>query len=264
MPFLPFSRRSRVIRRGGIAAGIAVITVISVGLAMPSTSAAPARPAGASQVSPSTLVREWLAALGPANQNLPKIEAALKALPITATDAQVEEIVAPVAGLVKPIEALLPSRRPVHVASTSLEALATPTFSSPSGCGSGSYTSVSGGAKLVMGGQTYSNGFQFATDGSNCVDNWTWHIGGLFKTFRAIIGLDVTNTTAGSISFLGPNGKPLSFRAGNKAVTILNLVSGVPTNVVLSVAHDQNFIIVTSGTSGGSSTVDFANDALTA
>ena len=46
MPFLPFSRRSGVIRRGGIAAGIAMIAVISVGLAMPSTSAAPARPAG--------------------------------------------------------------------------------------------------------------------------------------------------------------------------------------------------------------------------
>jgi hypothetical protein len=209
-------------------------------------------------------VKEWLAALGPANQRLPKIEAALKALPITATDAQIARIVAPVAGLIKPIEALVP--RAPSAKTTSLEAIAVPTISNPQGCyADATYKSVSQGAILAMGGKTYSRGFQLTTDYNSCRALWTWHIGGSFATFKALIGLNATDTIAASVSFLGPDQKPLSFNADGQSVTVLNLVSGVPTNVTLSITGDQNFVIqMFCAHRGTSALIDLANDTLIA
>ena len=269
MPFLPFSRRSGVIRRGGIAAGIAMIAVISVGLAMPSTSAAPARPAGASQVSPSTLVSEWLAALGPASENFPKIETALKALPITATTAQVESIVAPVAGLVKPIEALVPSKLSPPSHATSLEALGTPTLA----MGGGSdlvYRSASAGATLVIGGKTYNHGFQVKTDWDGDKDTLTWPIGGAFQTFTAKVGLNTNNLQSAELAFLQPTGKPLTFTADGRSVTQITLISGVapnipgiPTNIKMTIRGDQYLIMEIIDRNGSSAVVDVADDTLT-
>jgi hypothetical protein len=239
-----------------------MIAVISVGLAIPSTSAAPARPADASQVSPSTLVKEWIAALDPVNQDLPKIEAALKALPITATDAQIARVVAPVAGLIKPIEALVP-RPVVKTTSTSLEALGSPNLTT-SGCSGGRYASVSQGARLVMGGKIYGHGFQVHTSpGGGCIDHWTWNIGGKYQTFTALVGLDESETTpTGSVSFMGPNGTPLPFTANGEMLFKLKILSDMPTLVNMSIIGDQKFVFVTT-TNGNSGTIDFANDGLT-
>jgi len=234
------------------------MTAVSVGLAMPSPTAMTARPAASSAVGSSALVSEWIAALGPADENFPKIEAALKALPITATNAQVATIVAPVAGLVKPIEALL---HPVKT--TALEALGAPTYSS--NCSGGGYESVSGGGTVRMGGQTYDRGFELVDVRTGCVDHWTWHIGGLFQTFTAVVGIDESDTYPASVAFLGPNGKFLTFSADGQSVTVLPLVSGLPTNVTVNIAGNQNFVLVGRGTGGSSSPpahIDVANDAL--
>jgi len=227
---------------------------------MPSTAATTAHPATGSAASPGALVSKWIAALDPANQKLPKIETALKALPITATNAQVATIIAPVAGLVKPIETLL---LPPPAKTMALESLGAPTYSS--NCGGGGYESVSGGSTVRIGGQTYDRGFELVDVRSGCVDHWIWHIGGLFRTFTALVGIDESDSYPASVAFVGPNGKFLTFSADGQSVTVLPLVSGLPTNVTVNIAGNQNFVLVGRGTGGSSSPpahIDVANDAL--
>jgi len=156
-----------------------------------------------------------------------------------------------------------PSPPPLRRTS-SLEALGTPSFSSPTHCSEGTYTSTAQNAKLMMGGQSYSQGFQFHTDGSNCIDHWTWHIRGKFWTFSSLVGLDSSNSTVATISLLGPNGSPLTLNANGRSTTSVDLASGVATRISLNIKGLQNLAVVTSGTSGASATIDFANDVLAA
>ena len=99
---------------------------------------------------------------------------------------------------------------------TSLEALGPPTqgnIGSDQGCYG--YATTAGGATLQMGGESYGEGFQLATNiACSGTWAWTWHIGGRYRTFTALLGLDSTNPTAAPIVFVGPNGKPLTFTRG--------------------------------------------------
>jgi Protein kinase domain len=149
----------------------------------------------------------------------------------------------------------------------------TPTVTQVSGCGGHSYASVSDGAKLVMAGQTYQHGFQIVTDeycggaGPVAEDEWAWHIGTIYKTFAAVVGLDSTNSTGVELEFLGSNNKPLEFIADGQSVKSINLVAGAPTDIELSLTSVTNFIAETllsqSARTGGpepQATVDFADD----
>ncbi len=196
MAFTVVSHRSKVTRRGFVAA-ITVTTSLSVGLATSSTSATAVRPSASSAANPGTLTQQWLAALGPGVQAFPKIEHELKVLPVTATDAQVERIVAPVAGLVEPVVALL---SPPNAETASLESLGMPSEgigvpAPEQPCGGDrrgyGYNSVGKGAHLQMAGRIYLQGFQITTNG-NCGGTyaWGWHVGHSYRTFTALVGLD--------------------------------------------------------------------------
>ena len=65
---------------------------------------------------------------------------------------------------------------------------------------------------------------------------------------------------------MGPNGKFLTFRADGRSVTVLPLVSGLPTDVTVNIAGDEDFDLVGRGTgvSGSPAHLDIANDALIA
>ena len=146
---------------------------------------------------------------------------------------------------------------------TSLEALGPPTqgnIGSDQGCYG--YATTAGGATLQMGGESYREGFQLTTNiACSGTWAWTWHIGGRYRTFTALLGLDSTNPTAAPIVFVGPNGKPLTFTADGRLVKGLTLYAGVPTNISISVIGYLNFILKTTA---GGVTIDFANDSLTA
>jgi hypothetical protein len=251
----------RAFRSGPYAVGVAVVVALSFGLAA-TTSAAPALPVARSTSTTAALVKKWLAAPGPASPQFPKIEAALKALPASATAAQVAKVTAPVGGLLTPIENLLPSPYPT------LEGLGTPTISEQSkGLCTGtdpSYESASGGAKLKMAGQIYKDGFHIVTDENSCfppfTDTFSWHIGGLFQRLTALVGLDESDSTSTVLGFLGPDGKGLTFSADGRSVTSVTLMSGVPTRINISIKGDLKFVIQASS---GGATVDFANDSLT-
>ena len=122
---------------------------------------------------------------------------------------------------------LAPTRRsasraqtPLYGATTSLEALGSPPQGEPGrdqGCSC--FRSVSDGAELQLGGETYREGFQLTTN-IMCAGTWTWtwQIGGMYRTFTALVGLDSTNPMAAGLVFLGPDGKPLTFTANGQSV----------------------------------------------
>ncbi len=227
-----------------------------VGLSVAPVTAAGVKPIPASAASGSAANR-WLHALGPAAEQLPQIENALKKLPATASAPQVLRIVRPVGGLVQPINTLLSLQDPLP---TSLEALGAPSTT----CG-GAADKVSRGVKLTMAGRTYSSGLQLIVNYANfdhdCTDSWRWHLGPQFQKFTAEVGLDESDTLAASLAFLGPTGKPLGFTADGQTVNELDLYVGEPTNITIDVSGIMNFAILSN--SNAASTIDFVNDSLT-
>jgi hypothetical protein len=160
--------------------------------------------------------------------------------------------------------------RPSHI--SSLQALGAATSQELSGCDGRSYKSVSDGAKLRMAGNTYHRGFQIRTDqfcggaGPIAQETWSWHVAGLFTKLTALVGLDSTNSTGATLRFLGPDNKPLKFTADGASVSVTNLVSGVPTKIVLDLNGALNVKVETTVTIPGPesrATMDFANDILT-
>lgn len=146
---------------------------------------------------------------------------------------------------------------------TSLEALGQPTEALGAKNFDGAcygYKSASQGAHLVMAHTTYHRGFQVTTL-NVCGGAWTWawHIGGQYRAFTAKVGLDSTDTRPATLSFVGPTGRPLSFRADGHAVKQTVLISGLPTDVTINLVGALNLVIRTTA---AGATLDFANDAL--
>jgi hypothetical protein len=114
-----------------------------------------------------------------------------------------------------------------------------------------------------MGRATYRSGFQVTTDPVfPCGGTWTWawHIANDYRTFTAYVGLGSGDTQPAILSFPGPSGKPLTFRADGYLVKQALLVAGLPTKVSINVAGAVDLVVETT-TSGA--TIDFGNDALT-
>ena len=235
-----------------------VSLVPASGIATASVVAASEQPATSSAGAANPLVQQWLAVLGPLGQHFASIESELKALKPTATDAQVEAAVAPVAGLLGPVEALSSAPQ-----ATALESLGPPSegfevAATATNCYS--YRTAAQGVDLEMGGQDFTHGFQVGVnDGCRGAWSWAWHIAGMYRTFSASIGLGLGNTGVAMLSFLGANGKPLQFSADGRAVNTVPLIAGLPTKIKFSVAGALNLVIRT--TSPGV-TINFANDAL--
>ena len=120
-----------------------------------------------SQTAPAELAREYLAALAPAGAQITKAEAALKALPPTATMAQVQAIVAPLRNPLVPLyrlQGLSATAVPPGPASggTSLEALGRPTHTG-NGNGSESGSASPLLSSLIVDFRTFAAGLVKAT-----------------------------------------------------------------------------------------------------
>jgi hypothetical protein len=152
---------------------------------------------------------------------------------------------------------------PASVLPTSLEAMGQPTEDMGAKNFTGTcygYKNALEGAHLVMANSVYHHGFQVTT-GNFCSGTWTWawHIGGHYLAFTAEVGLATTDTRPATLSFVGPAGRPLSFRADGHSVKQTVLISGLPTKITMNLVGALNFVVETTA---AGATIDFANDVL--
>jgi hypothetical protein len=113
---------------------------------------------------------------------------------------------------------------------------------------------------------TFHSGYQVTTTslyGFNCRGawTWTWHLAGLYRTFRASVGFPVGVTGPAGLAFLSPQGTLLSFTADGHVVQRVTLVAGQPTDISMNITGLLNFVLRTT-TAGV--TIAFADDMLTA
>jgi hypothetical protein len=159
------------------------------------------------------LAQQYLAALGPAGTAISTAEAKLKALPITASVAQVKAVVAPLPKALGPLEALVKSSAPSPTGA-SLQSLGNPTIVGQSGVKCNSYSTRASGGHLVIGGVEYQDGFQMIGS-QNCLERYagyTWQIGKKYTSLTAQVGYDLNNSCTGStVKFLGNGSEPLPF-----------------------------------------------------
>ncbi len=146
----------------------------------------------------------------------------------------------------------------------SLEGLGQPTEGfgiqdSQAGCYG--YKTVAEGAHLQMAGTTYNRGFQTTTSAyCGSIWTWAWHVGGHYRNFSALVGLDATYAGMASLSFIGSTGNPIPFHADGHLVQRTTLISGLPTAISVKLTGVLNFGIETTT---GATTIDFGNDDLT-
>jgi len=114
---------------------------------------------------------------------------------------------------------------------------------------------------MVIGGKQYREGFQVSTLKMCLGGNWTWtwHIAALYSDFTACVGLASGDTDPATLSFLGPSGNPMPFRADGRLVRQTTLFAGLPTNVFVGTAQLLNLTIRTT-TSGA--VIGFGDDSL--
>ncbi len=159
------------------------------------------------------LAQQYLAALGPAGTAISTAEARLKALPITASVAQVQAVVAPLPKALGPLEALVKSGAPSPTR-TSLQSRGSPTIVGQEDVNCNGYSTPASGGHLVIAGTEYQDGFQMFGP-YHCDEayaGYTWQIGTKYKSFQAQVGYDLNNSCKGSsVKFLGNGSDPLPF-----------------------------------------------------
>jgi hypothetical protein len=147
-------------------------------------------PAAQMPVSGATLAQQYLADLKPAATGIAAAEAKLRALPVTASVAQVRAIVAPLAPELAKVESLSASQPAAATTGPGLETLGHPTVAFSGFCGaSAKYASSSKGAVLQVGYTRYRSGFQ--SSGSFGCRGWindTWSVPGKYTHFTADVG----------------------------------------------------------------------------
>jgi len=191
-----------------------------------------------SSTSGATLAQQYLAALGPAGTAISTAEAKLKALPITASLAQVKAVVAPLPKAVGPLEALIKSTGPSPTG-TSLQSLGKPSILGQDGAKCNGYTTPASGGHLVVDGIEYQDGFQMfvpppCTGAENHVQ-YTWQIGTKYTSLTAQVGYDLTNSCTGMVvRFLGNDGERLPFTSNGRITETLT----IPAKGLASVSVD--------------------------
>jgi hypothetical protein len=187
------------------------------------------------------LAQHYLAALGPAGRAISTAETQLKALPITASVAQVKAVVASLPTALGPLEALVKSGAP-SPRGTSLESLGNPTILGQNGLKCSSYTTPALGGQLIVNNTLFRDGFQMITP-APCYNSernaeWTWQIGTKYTNLTAQFGYDLSNSCRGLaatlIKFLGNDGEPLPFKFNGQftqAVGIRKVLQSVSVNL---------------------------------
>jgi hypothetical protein len=292
MPKTDDSQQSRrLVRR----IGVLCVTVAALTSGSLFIVAGPGGASGATATSPSAaqLATEYLTALGPANAAIVKAETKLRALPLTATLAQVQAVVAPLKGKLAALEALTNGTTtappPPPSGSVSLASLGQPVgvlFWNPAANpnpGWGTWSSVQVDSCLVtnlnavmtMAGRHYT-GVQSAP---NCgtspyVAELTWRFG-TARSFSADIGLDTTSPstsiTLGFVSVIGALAAPTGLQeipftangqkvaaSGPGTVPSIPVYSGVPTPVTVDVVGLHELTIIFE-VNGSNPVLDFAN-----
>jgi hypothetical protein len=231
----------------------------------------------ASTPSPAAEAESYIAAIGPAKAELTKVDAELKALPITATRTQVNQIVAPLPASLKPLNAVIGSNGTSSVAPTSssrfttAQALGAPAISldPPHTLCGGTYGAAGpGSTRITIANQRYEYGFQLEAGCSgyyyfpNDTVVYTWQISGQFSSFTAEVGLDSSNSEPGGIEFLNSAGNPMPFTAAGKTVTELILSPGLPISIDVNLLNASSLTIRAGCTEGAKDTTDFVSDHL--
>ncbi len=218
------------------------------------------------------LAQQYLAALGPAGTAISTSEAKLKALPITASVAQVQAVVAPLPKALGPLEALIKSSGPSPTG-TSLQSLGSPTIVGRNGVKCNSYSTPASGGHLVNGGVEYQDGFQMISP-QNCNESYagyTWQIGTKYGSLQAQVGYDLSNSCGRSfVMFLGNSGETLPFTSNGQLMESLTIptkgLASVSVNLTLQTqltvqVHFRCFIFGRIGLNS-TSHVDLVNDVL--
>ena len=208
------------------------------------------------------LAQQYLAALGPAGTAISTAETQLKALPITASVAQVKAVVASLPTALGPLEALVKSGAP-SPKGTSLESLGTPT--TKPACNS--YTTPALGGQLIVNNTPYRDGFQMIAP-KPCENNengaqYTWQIGTKYTDLTAQFGYDLSDSCGEVyIRFLGNNGERLPFKFNGQfteAVGIRKVLQSVSVNLA---NQTQLTVQIVLNNGPCASYVDIVNDQL--
>jgi hypothetical protein len=231
-----------------------------------------------------TYQQGWVKAIQPAAarggastplKTFPGILACLDKLTSMANREQVDNCLPYVAALVDPIMSQLPLTSPPYI----LEHIGPPSITENGNTfdchGGPTMFSPAPPRKMKMAGMSYVNGFQFVTDSfSVCVtthvDTYTWRIGTKFAAFHAIVGLNESDSTSTTLTFVGvvggKSGKDLPFTYDGSKVTSVALKGGVPSTLTLNLSGQTSLEIrLTTGDptqDGNRATVDFASDSL--
>ncbi len=198
-----------------------------------------------SSASGANLAQQYLSALGPAGTAISNAEAKLKALPITASLAQVEAVVTPLPKALGPLEALIQSSAPSPTG-TSLQSLGKPTILGQYGVKCNVYTTPASGGRLVVDGTEYKNGFQM-TAPITCIEfnaQYTWKIGTKYTSLKAQVGYDVSNACTGSsIRFLGNSGARLPFTSNGRLTETMSIPAAGLASVSVNLAHQVQLTV---------------------
>ena len=218
-----------------------------------------------SATSGATFAQQYLSALGPAGTAISTVEAKLKALPVTASVAQVKAVVAPLPKALDPLEALIQSGAPSPTG-TSLQSLGKPAILGQYGVRCNVYSTPPSGGRLVVDGTGYKNGFQM-TAPITCIEfnaQYTWKIGTKYTSLKAQVGYDASNACTGSsIRFLGNSGEHLPVVSNGRSVGTVRLPATGLASVSVELTHQAQLtlqILFTCHTD--LSNIDVVNDQL--
>jgi hypothetical protein len=218
------------------------------------------------------LAQQYLAALGPAGTAISTAEAKLKALPITASVAQVQAVVATLPKALGPLEALVKSGAPSPTG-TSLQSIGSPTVVGQKGVTCNSYSTPASGGHLVIGGVEYQDGFQMISP-PGCNESYagyTWQIGKKYTSLTAQVGYDLNNSCKGSwMKFLGNGSTPLPFTSNGRLRESLPIPATGLASVNVNLTHQTQLTVQMyfscfgfwSSALSSASHVDVVNDVL--
>lgn len=215
------------------------------------------------------LAQQYLAALTPAGAAISTAEAKLKKLSVTASEAQVKAIVAPLGPALGKLEALTTSATGPTGAGPGLESIGRPTIVGPAGGTTCQYATSGSGAVLQVGYAKYSRGFQLSAP-PGCANgfwvNYSWKVPQKYTHFNGEIGLSYSNTyPCATVRVLGNEGRPLQFTTtGGRTLGSMALPSRGVAPVTLSFAGDSVFTIQIDFTCSDwvRSVIDVVNDQL--